>query len=288
MSCRGRIGFTLIELSIVLVIIGLITGGVLVGRDLIVAARLRAQITQIEKYKTATATFKAKYGALPGDMVADDADALGFFARGGGPGDGDGNGRIEWLGIDDARCPFGVPCLGGEDIFFWTDLSAAGLVDGSFADSSDILISASPAIDFSKYFPAGKIERNSSVLAFDNVHPRFISAVGIPNYSGLVFEVAPGDPASAGDVLGSAFTAQEALSIDTKMDDGLPLSGMIEAAMCGYVSSWGSCQAPLGLITDTSAPGPRYCVSPSAATYVYSTAWQSEIATCNLLFGVRL
>ena len=55
-------GFTLIELSIVLVIIGLIIGGVLVGRDLIAAAQVRAQISQIEKYQTAVNTFRGKYG----------------------------------------------------------------------------------------------------------------------------------------------------------------------------------------------------------------------------------
>jgi prepilin-type N-terminal cleavage/methylation domain-containing protein len=45
-------GFTLIELSIVLVIIGLIVGGVLVGQDLVKAAGVRATISQIEKFNT--------------------------------------------------------------------------------------------------------------------------------------------------------------------------------------------------------------------------------------------
>jgi len=58
-------GFTLIELSIVLVIIGLIVGGVLVGRDLISAASVRAQITQIEKYQQAVNAFRDKYGGVP-------------------------------------------------------------------------------------------------------------------------------------------------------------------------------------------------------------------------------
>lgn len=49
-------GFTLIELSIVLVIIGLIVGGVLVGKDLIIASEVRSQIGQIEKYNTAVHT----------------------------------------------------------------------------------------------------------------------------------------------------------------------------------------------------------------------------------------
>ena len=67
-----KTGFTLIEMSIVLVIIGLIIGGVLVGRDLISAATVRAEISQIEKYKTVTRTFEEKYGyaqAQPGQTV---------------------------------------------------------------------------------------------------------------------------------------------------------------------------------------------------------------------------
>jgi prepilin-type N-terminal cleavage/methylation domain-containing protein len=46
-------GFTLIELSIVLVIIGLIIGGVLVGQDLIHAAQTRAAVSQLERYNSA-------------------------------------------------------------------------------------------------------------------------------------------------------------------------------------------------------------------------------------------
>lgn len=55
-------GFTLVELSIVLVIIGLIIGGVMVGRDLIKTSEVRSQISQIEEFKTAVNTFKVKYG----------------------------------------------------------------------------------------------------------------------------------------------------------------------------------------------------------------------------------
>src|SRR5579883_2923623 len=91
-------GFTLIELSIVLVIIGLIVGGVLVGQDLIRAAQVRATISQIEKYNTAVNTFYGKYNALPGDIPAAQVAKLGFTVtatRAGTQGRGDGNGLIE-------------------------------------------------------------------------------------------------------------------------------------------------------------------------------------------------
>src|SRR5580692_12405602 len=79
---RRETAFTLIEMSIVLVIIGLIVGGVLVGQDLIRAAGVRAQISQIEKYNTAVNTFYGKYGYLPGDIPAEPAAQFGFAPRG--------------------------------------------------------------------------------------------------------------------------------------------------------------------------------------------------------------
>ncbi len=78
-------GFTLIELSIVLVIIGLIIGGVLVGKDLIKAAEIRSTIGQYEKYKTAVNTFKLKYSGLPGDLLSTNALSFGLYCLGGTP-----------------------------------------------------------------------------------------------------------------------------------------------------------------------------------------------------------
>ena len=71
-----KTGFTLIELSIVLVIVGLIVGGVMVGRDLIEAGKIRSQITQISDIETQINTFKLKYNCLPGDC-ANATDIIG-------------------------------------------------------------------------------------------------------------------------------------------------------------------------------------------------------------------
>src|SRR3982751_5469946 len=118
-------GFTLIELSIVLVIIGLIVGGVLVGQDLIKAAEIRATISQIEKYNASVNTFRTKYNGMPGDLTADNAAAFGFVPRTGTAGRGDGNGLI------DTSTGTGQ-VFGQEPALFWNDLSVANLVDGNF------------------------------------------------------------------------------------------------------------------------------------------------------------
>ena len=62
-------GFTLIELSIVLVVIGLLVGGILVGSEMIHAAVIRAQLTQIEKFNSGANVFKLKFNCIPGDCI---------------------------------------------------------------------------------------------------------------------------------------------------------------------------------------------------------------------------
>ena len=61
-------GFTLIELSIGLVIIGLLIGGVLFGRDLIEGAAIRKQMSNLAQLDSGVNAFKMKFASLPGDM----------------------------------------------------------------------------------------------------------------------------------------------------------------------------------------------------------------------------
>jgi prepilin-type N-terminal cleavage/methylation domain-containing protein len=81
-------GFTLIEMSIVLVIIGLIVGGVLAGQTLIRAAQLRGIMREKEQFETAVNTFFGKYQCLPGDC----SNISDFIT---GATNGDGNGQVE-------------------------------------------------------------------------------------------------------------------------------------------------------------------------------------------------
>ena len=60
--------FSLVELSIVLAILGLLTGGILTGQTLIRAAELRAVSTEFQRYQSAVNTFRDKYFSLPCDI----------------------------------------------------------------------------------------------------------------------------------------------------------------------------------------------------------------------------
>jgi prepilin-type N-terminal cleavage/methylation domain-containing protein len=132
--------FTLIELSLVLVIIGLLIGGVMVGRDLIEFAKVRAQITQLSDIETQINTFRVKYGCLPGDC-AYATDILGSgTVNSYSYGDcnssvcnGTGNGIIQ-SGFDYAGVPVADgeclnPSASGEISQLFLQLSLAGLGD---------------------------------------------------------------------------------------------------------------------------------------------------------------
>ena len=67
-SCTRLLGFSLVELAIVLVILGLLIGGVLSGQSLIRASELRSVTQQYQSIIAATVSFRDKYFAIPGDM----------------------------------------------------------------------------------------------------------------------------------------------------------------------------------------------------------------------------
>ena len=66
---KRQSGFTLVEIAIVLVIIGLLLGGVLKGQEMIANSRFKSLQSDIEAYKAAFYTFQDRFGALPGDFA---------------------------------------------------------------------------------------------------------------------------------------------------------------------------------------------------------------------------
>ena len=107
-------GFTLVEIAIVLVIIGLILGGVLKGQVLIDNAKYKNFVKQVESYRAAYFTFQDTYRGLPGDIS--NISALNASAE---AGDGDGLIEGDDCGTDDE-----------EACTVWSHLRYAGIIAG--------------------------------------------------------------------------------------------------------------------------------------------------------------
>jgi len=255
-------GFTLIELSIVLVIIGLIIGGVLVGQDLVRAAGVRATISQIEKYQSAVNTFREKYGALPGDLNALVAKQFGFTARGVYLGEGDGNGNIEGIWSPSSNNQNGgLAQFTGETALFWEDLSYANglkinLIEGSFSNQviAGFGIASIPLTAMSNYLPTAKIGRGNYFYVWN--------LAGV-NYYGI--------SVPTGTVWGNIYTnlglsVKEAYDIDKKTDDGLPQSGRVTSVYVTNISNHQDVYFAGTSITHTTLPSYTTATTGSSST----------------------
>ena len=227
-----RDGFTLVELSIVLVIIGLIVGGVMVGQNMIESAKIRAAVSQIEQYSTAVNTFRLKYNSVPGDMSASNASSVGFATRVGTAGRGDGNGKVEGGSIGTVGYP-----NAGETSLFWNDLGASGLIEGSFkgidcARDSVFCTRSSATVAVSQIFPPIKIGNNNYMTV---VNDNGITSLVL--FGNLISVSWAGGALLAADFNGGnglGLTPVQAYSIDLKIDDGFPLTGSIS----GIGTAW--------------------------------------------------
>ena len=263
-------GFTLIELSIVLVIIGLIVGGVLVGQDLVKTAAVRAQLSQIEKFHTATNTFYGKYGYLPGDITAALSTQLGFVTRAGVAGRGDGNGVLQGVAYTGGN-PYGWN-QDGETMFFWEDLSSAGLIEGTFNTATDANFTISSSSGFAPYLPAAKIGNGNYVYVWSN-GPAAVASSGT-NFFGIVVPTADGGGATTSNL---GLTVRQAYAMDSKIDDGLPTTGRaIVASIDGSGGGWSLAASAVSdnATTCYNTTGPAYSIKYSNGSNV----------TCGLSF----
>lgn len=220
-------GFSLVELSIVLVILGLLVGGILTGQNLVRAAELRSITTERDQYVAAIQIFRDKYLALPGDMT--NAKAFWGEAAAGtackttiGTGtqtcNGNGNGEIHYNATES-----------NEYFRSIQHLANAGLINGNYTgiggtDGSDI----DHAI-IGTNTPRAKLGNAGWTLRTYGDYGGDVETYNSAFLSGgdyghiLDFGSQTGGNTTRGPIL----SPEEVWNIDTKIDDGRPGHGSV-------------------------------------------------------------
>ncbi len=202
-SVRGEEGFTLVELAVVMIIIGLLVGGILKGQEMIANAQITSTVAQVKSIDAATSTFKDMFDAVPGDMLTPATRLPNCLAA---PCNAAGNGDNRL-----ANAPFAA--VGGEAPQFFVHLSAADLLGG--------VSTSLPAGQWGGIYPEANIEGgfipgywNGGLLGSNANAKR-------GHYLSMVFAVAV--PAGASNTL----TPAQAFRLDNKIDDGAGNSGSV-------------------------------------------------------------
>lgn len=226
-----RRGFTLIEMSIVLVILGLLAGGILAGQSLIHAAEIRGIVTDQDRFATATMVFRDKYFAMPGDMpnataywFKDNASCAGDTGDAGtadNPGtcNGNGNGIMEYPSVAGGT---------GETFRAWQHLSLAGLISGTFSGKAGVVSPADPDLGINS--PASKIESVGWGYGY------YDNSSGANGYSfnyDMRNWLVLGNEADNNFADGPALKTSDAENIDIKLDDGKPATGKVIGNVIG-------------------------------------------------------
>lgn len=214
MTNKNSRGFTLVELAIALMIIGLLIAGVLKGIELVDNARITQTVRQMESYNTAMTAFISIYNAMPGDLI-NPGDRIAGCTNSYCILSGDHNGRIS-VTLTDLTDTYGDTSEQGN---FFSHMATAGLLTGVKPN----ITSGDPS-EWGVYWPAAVV--NGGFLIQHLAIPAAGSAPAINgNFMILKGQLTPYPP-SVTDAAGTAAVSpMQAFRLDTKLDDGKPESG---------------------------------------------------------------
>jgi prepilin-type N-terminal cleavage/methylation domain-containing protein len=253
---NSQSAFTLLELSIALVIIGLLVGGVLAGRNLITAAKYNSIASEFQGYQKAISSFYDIYHGLPGDLstaaqIWGQRPSCSSLYSGDDPGvcNGTGDGKIgEKL---NSICTGGGSYRGFEGQQMWTHLSKAGLVSTYYRGDAayvqpGIIGSVGGHNVPSAQFGSGTIW----MLANTYCWPYYWNQDSAPTEHGLFIGAGPSSGQTP-DRGASPFSAMDVSLLDRKIDDGKANTGKVRVQLVissGWNCTTSSSYTPAGAV----------------------------------------
>lgn len=249
--------FTLIELSIIILIIAIFLAGIIMSSDLFRSSKIMKVMAQVDEYNKATGVFHEKYRELPGDL----SNAVTFWGTDStcptyasitphiATCDGNGNGHIGDIITDGGAST--------NEIFrAWQQLANAGLVGGAYTGVTGLntATEAVPGLNV----PKGNIKGTGFTLMY------IYAPNGNANYFPAMYEhaIVYGNLTTTNFTSGATLTPKEAFLVDQKADDGNPGNGIILTN-----------KAPI-------SPGCATTASPTTTAFDFTI----ETETCNLIF----
>ncbi len=214
-------GFTILEMSIVLIIIGVIVGSIILGQSMLVTSRLQTVITDIDSITTAVGNFKQAYNALPGDFPNAIAiwgtDSVGCPTGGGTSGTCNGNGDGQILSTNAAS-------QASENSLFWQHLYYAGMYGKSLSNQAG----SGSAYDsiIGTNVPAGPFRGSGYSVTWWGT----VAAGDANRYSGFYGNIIQFGKQDSGNITDiPVLTPEQTSEIDAKIDDGFPQTGKVRA-----------------------------------------------------------
>lgn len=205
-------GFTLLELMVVVIVMALIAAGLTVGRSMERNGEIRTISEDFQKYTNAVRMFKDKYGELPGDMYR----ATDIWA---GTGNGNGDGRIgSW---DDD-----VPTIAQESEMFrvWQHLALGTFIEGSYSGVTGGTGTRDGVVGVN--VPKSTV----SNAGWSMHYYKNISNASAYNFRGIDSHILVLGRQNVGNLPNlPILTPQEQLTLDAKIDDGRPGTGVLRA-----------------------------------------------------------
>ncbi|HEY8068228.1 MAG TPA: prepilin-type N-terminal cleavage/methylation domain-containing protein [Burkholderiales bacterium] len=195
---RTQTGFTLVEIAIVLVIIGLLLGGILKGQEMITQAKIKNVVADFSGISAAYYGYQDRYRAIPGD----DLNAGTRWTTVPAAIAGDGNGVV--AGTYNTACPSVAVAATPESCLWWDDLRRAGFVAGNGASQPFNAVTGMLGVQ-----TGDGAATPSTALG---------TAVGVGGFSGLI-------------ICSANLPDKIAIAVDTQMDDGTLVNGTVRGQL---------------------------------------------------------